>query len=169
MKINPLFIVISIIILVLQKIIFSDPVMILSNEFPLYIFIFPVVIMALPPEMDRPLTLIIAFFVGLFCDVLNDTLGISSFALVMMAYFRHGILNAIQPKKGYQIGQSLMKYGVTWIVGYVFLNILVLSFAFFVIDAFTLVYFKKIIVNTLISSILSTPFCVLLLSILKYR
>jgi len=169
MKINPLFIIISILVIVLQKIVFADPMMVLSNEYPLYIFIFPVIILALPLEIDRPVTLIIAFFLGLTCDVLNDTLGISSFALVMMAYFRQGIINLIQPRKGYQVGIPLGKYGITWVISYILLNLLIFCFAFFIVDAFTFVYFKKIVVNSLLAAILSTPFCVLVLSILKFR
>ena len=169
MKINPFFILISFLIILLQKLIFSDPVITLSNEYPVVVFIVPVIILALPIEIERPITMIVAFILGLSTDVLSDTLGITSFSLVLMAYIRHGIINLLQPRKGYQVGMSWFQNGLPWVVSYVVINLLIYSLGFFIIDAFTFVYLKKILINTLLGTLISTPFCVLLLSIMKYR
>ena len=168
MKIRPFFILFSFLLLIAQNLIFSDAVMVIRDSYPVMVFIVPIIIAALPIEIDKSLLLIISFLVGLILDVFNDTLGINTFALVMMAYFRSFITNLIQPRIGYKSAASgFRKYGYSWMTVYLFLCLLVFIFSYFMIDAFTFVYLKKVLVSTLVSTLVSIPFGVIILSVVK--
>ncbi|MDG2448679.1 MAG: hypothetical protein P8M34_03545 [Saprospiraceae bacterium] len=168
MKIRPLFILFCVLVLVAQKVIFSDALMVVANQYPLMIFVLPLIILALPINFDKPLLLISAFLIGLTLDIFNDTLGINTFALVMMAYFRSSILNLVQPRQGYKTDNSGYKsYGIGWISIYLGVCLFIFSFTFFMIDAFTLVYLKRVLISSAMSTLVSLPFGVLLLMIFK--
>jgi hypothetical protein len=168
MKIKPFFVVFCLFLIVAQKVIFSDAIFLLSEEYPLMVFIYPLIILALPLDFDKPLLLLFAFLLGLFLDVINDTLGIGAFSLVMMAYLRSSILTLIQPRQGYKGGDVLLKsYGIGWVTIYIGLSLLIYAFAFFMIDAFTMVFFKRVVISTLMSTIVSLPFGIFILMIFR--
>ena len=168
MKIKPLFLIYGLVLLVAQKLIFADAIMVLSDQYPVMIFVYPLIILSLPIFYERPLALIIAFIVGLAMDVMNDTLGINAFALVISAYLRNPILNLIQPRQGYKVTDtSLRIYGALWVFLYLSISLLVHTFSFFMIDAFTLVFLKKVLVSTILSVIISIPFGFFILMLIK--
>ncbi|MEE9373670.1 MAG: hypothetical protein V3V00_11520 [Saprospiraceae bacterium] len=168
MKIKPLFIILCVIILVAQKLIFSDAVTVIADSYPLMIFVFPLIILTIPFDFDKPFLLITAFFIGLILDVFNDTLGVNAFSLVMLAYMRGYILQLIQPRIGYKPGSSSLKsYGFGWAIMYLLLSLFIFSFSFFMIDAFTFIYIKKVLFCAAISTMASFPFGILILLTLK--
>jgi len=170
MKINIFFLLYAAVLLLAQKLIFADAVYMVKNEFPIMIFIYPLVVLSLPFVFDRPLSLIVAFTVGLAIDMLNDTLGINAFALVATAYLRNPILNLIQPRQGYKLNDnSLRKYGVTWVLLYLSTLLTIHCFSFFMIDAFTFVYFKRVLVSTFLSVLASIPFGFFILMLIKAK
>lgn len=155
-------------ILVAQKLIFSDAITILSNKYPVFIFIYPLVILSLPIEFNRLLSLIIAFIAGLLIDVFNDTLGMNAFALLIMAYLRNPILNLLEPRQGYKPDSSSFRsYGVFWVLSYLSILLGIHILAFYSIDAFTFVYFKRILICTLLNLLASVPFGFLILILFK--
>lgn len=166
MKIKPLFIIFCVFIIIAQKIIFSDAILKIADQYPVMIFILPLIILNIPVNFEKPFLLVVAFLIGLTMDVFNDTLGINAFALVMLAYFRSSILALIEPRQGYKPGQiGFRSFGLGWNSAYIGLSFLVFSFSFFMVDAFTLVYLKKVTFSTIMSTIASLPFGVILLMI----
>ncbi len=58
--------------------------------------ILPLLIIAIPLRTNRYLYLFIAFFIGLFVDLLQDgTLGVNAAAALTTAYFRGGIVRVL--------------------------------------------------------------------------
>ena len=168
MKIKPLFILFCVLVLVAQKVIFSDAIYVVSDQYPILVFILPLIILAFPLNLEKPFLLIIAFIIGLTMDVLNDTLGINAFSLVMLAYFRSSILALIQPRKGYSSSvTSFSSYGVGWISTYISLSLIVFTLSYYMVDAFTLVYLKRVLISTVLSTLISLPFGVILFMIFK--
>ncbi len=170
MKIKIVFILYALVILVAQKMIFSDALTIISDRYPVFIFIYPLIILSLPIGFDRPLSLLIAFFSGLVIDVFNDTLGMNAFALLVMTYLRKPVLRWIQPLPGYQTDDSsFRRYGMVWVLGYLGILFAVHIFSFYSIDAFTFVHIRRILICTALSILASLPFGFLILLLFKPR
>lgn len=170
MKIRLGFILFVVGIVFGQKLIFSDAAFIISDKYPVFVFIYPLVILSLPPNFGRSTALILAFVTGLTLDVLNDTLGINAFALLITAYLRAPILKMIQPRQGYKTdAATLLEYGWFWAISYLTILFIIHTFSFYSIDAFTLFYFKRILISTLLSSLVSIPFGLLIFLLFNPR
>ena len=166
---NKLFhVLFAIVIIAAQKFIFDDPVSTLYDKYPVHVFVYPLIVLRLPIGLDRPLSLIIAFVSGLVIDVLADTLGMNAFALLLMTYLREPVLRLIEPRQGYKSSMVNVKaYGLIWALSYLSLLLFVNIIAFFMIDAFTLVYFQKVLINSVLSLAVSLPFGLLILFLFK--
>jgi rod shape-determining protein MreD len=168
MKINFFYILFAVFILIVQKMIFADGLLQVSGQYTVLIFLYPLIILALPITFDRPLSLVIAFFIGLMVDMLNDTLGMNAFALVFMTYIRSPIIQLLEPRQGFKSeSTSLRSYGFGRAIAYLSVMLGIHILAYFSIDFFTLVLFKRIVFSTILSLAISLPFAYLLLMLLK--
>jgi rod shape-determining protein MreD len=158
----------AVVIIAAQKFIFEDPISVLYEKYPIYVFIYPLIILRLPIGFDRPLSLILSFTVGLLVDILSDTLGMNAFALLIMTYMREPILKLIEPRQGYKpIAVNVKSYGFLWIIAYLAILMFINIVAFFVVDAFTLVFVQKILMSSVLSLLASIPFGLLILFLFK--
>lgn len=67
--------------------------------FPIFIpYLYPLFILLLPFETPVWLLLILGFATGLTMDSFMNTAGMHAFALVLVAYLRTNVLNALMPK-----------------------------------------------------------------------
>ncbi len=150
-------IVTSVIIVLVQILLLKNIQIVVFDRFTLSVLIYPVVVIFLPVEMRRSAVVLIAFFLGLFIDSFYDSPGVHTAALVLTGFFRGTILRLLEPRQGYRNNVSIgpKAYGLSWFLYYLGVLLFVHIFAYFSLDAFTFVYIIKILVNTLMSFIVS--------------
>src|ERR1700758_4132054 len=100
-----------------------------------YFIFFPYVlfILLLPFNTPKPLTLILAYVLGLTIDMFYDTQGMHAAACITMAYIRSFVLELFAPREGYdeQLKPTITYMGVGWFSSYAAVLILVHHFVLF--------------------------------------
>ena len=128
-----------------------------GSNFSLTIYIYPLIIILLPLSTSRSAVLIISFVLGLIIDFFYQSLGVHASALVLLAFLRPYILAILEPRGGYRADNTpnSSNYGLSWFLSYSALMLLIHLLTYFSIDAFSLLFIVKILVNTIISFIAS--------------
>ena len=85
-----------------------------------FCFVYVAILLLLPVETDRILTMIIAFITGLLIDVFYNSLGIHASAMVLIAFIRNYWLSVITPQGGFDgnISPSAINMGGQWFSTY---------------------------------------------------
>ena len=150
-------IVTSVIILIIQILLLKNIQIELFDRFTLSVLIYPAVILFLPVGVRRSVIIISAFFIGLLIDGFYDSPGVHTAALVFTAFIRATILRLLEPRQGYRdnLLPAPQSYGSGWFFSYLGILLFLHIFIYFSIDAFTYVFFLKIIVNTMCSFVIS--------------
>ena len=119
----------------------------------LFIFVYPLFVAMPPLRTPRPLVILLAFLLGLGVDFFSETLGLHAGALTFAAYCRPLILRVLEPRDGYNIKAvpSIQGMGSGWMFRYLALILLAQLSAFFLLQAFSLVFITDIILKTLLS------------------
>ena len=139
-------------------------VLILNNiEFSGYInpYLYVLFILALPFETPNWVLLVLAFIMGFTIDLFSNTLGMNTFATVLMAFTRPYLLKVIAPREGYEIGTrpGAKFFGFEWFIKYSLILVLVHHFSLFYIEAFK----WQLFFSTFLRVILSTIFTMILI------
>ena len=121
------------------------------------IFIYPIIVLLLPFKLSRHTVIVIGFLIGLIIDMFYDTIGVHAFALTATAYARGLLLSYLEPRGGYQLAMSPTQYsmGLNWLVTFTSLSLAIHIFLYFTAEIFTFVYIGQILLNTLVTFILS--------------
>lgn len=84
------------------------------------IYIYPLFLMLLPLELPAALGLVLAFGYGLFIDMFADMDGLHAAVSVVSMFFRPLLCALIEPRGGYQMGQTLTRHslGIRWFLRY---------------------------------------------------
>ena len=147
----------SIVILLIQVLLLKNIEIVIFETYVISILIYPLIIFLLPVGTRRSAIVLAAFFIGLFVDVFYDSIGVHAAAFVFTAFLRSFILKMLEPRLGYRSNDSitLSTYGTNWFVLFIGIMLFTHIFFYFSIDAFSFVYFTKILVNSLISFFVS--------------
>ncbi len=147
----------SLAVLFLQVLLLKDVQIPVFDRYTLAIIIYPIIIIFLPLEARRSLVILGAFVVGLIIDLFYDTLGVHTATMVLTGFLRTPILQLIEPRQGYRHGSdlSVKNYGLGWVAIYVAIMLFIHILTFFCIDAFTFVFFLKILVSTILTFLVS--------------
>jgi hypothetical protein len=121
------------------------------------IFIYPLIIFMLPFKLFRHYVILIGFFIGLTIDMFYDTVGVHAFALTATAYARGILLTYLEPRGGYQLSMhpTMRSLGLNWVLTFTALSLVIHSFLYFTAEIFTFVYIGKILLKTLVTTVLS--------------
>ena len=168
-KIGLAYIISSVAILLAQVLVFKNVELLLFDRYTMACFLYPIIILGLPLSTPRSVLLILAFIVGLLVDLFYDSPGVHAGALVFTAYARSFVLGLIEPRGGYRIDNRLTiaQYGLNWFLLYLFTTLFLHIFIYFSLDAFTFVYFSKILINTIISCGISYVLLVVYQSVVR--
>jgi len=145
--------VLTIIALVLLQILLFKNVQIpVNDQYVISILVYPGVILFLPIGMRNSPLIIFAFFVGLIIDMFYNSMGIHTAALVLTAFLRPGVLKILEPRLPYTPGESpgFQINGVAWFLVYLAILLAVHMLAYFSLDAFSPIFWMKILVNSMI-------------------
>jgi hypothetical protein len=137
-----------------------------------YFIFFPYVlfILLLPFNTPKPLTLILAFILGLTIDMFYDTQGMHAAACLTMAFVRSFVLELFAPREGYdeQLKPTITYMGVGWFSSYAIILILIHHFVLFYIEAFTFHELFRTLLRVLGSTVATFGF-IYLMQFLFYR
>ena len=137
-----------------------------------YFIFFPYIlfIVLLPFNTPKPLTLILAFILGLSIDMFYDTQGMHAAACITMAFVRSFVLELFAPREGYdeQLKPTITYMGVGWFSSYAVVLILIHHFVLFYIEAFTFYEFFRTLLRVLGSTLATFGF-IYLMQFLFYR
>lgn len=103
------------ILLLLQTLILNN-----INLGQISIFIYPLALMLLPLEVPHGILVAVGFFYGLLMDVFTNSLGLHAAILTLLAFARPGVCWLIEPRGGYELGQTLSRasQGTAWFFKY---------------------------------------------------
>lgn len=147
----------TLILALLQFLILKDFSIPVFGQYSITVFIYPLIIIALPIKTPRALSIVLAFFFGLVADFFYDSPGVHAATLMVMAYCRSYILKILEPRGGFRTedSPSAKNYGINWFMTYSATMLIVHLLVYFSIDAFTFVFIDKILINTLLSFVIS--------------
>jgi hypothetical protein len=137
----------------LQALVFNQ----LNIGFGIHLMIQPLFIMLLPFELAVIPMMGIAFLMGLIIDIVSNTYGLNTSALVLMAYLRPIIFKLYGPREGYDPLKepTSQDMGSNWF-GVVYGILLGLhTFWFFLLEIFELGRIGFILQKTIFSGVLS--------------
>lgn len=102
-----------------------------------FCFIYISILISLSLDLKMPYLLLISFFIGLFLDMIYDTLGIHASACVAITYFRPAIVRLLTPLGGYDndVEISIKTMGIRWYSIYVLVIVFVHLFILFFLEA----------------------------------
>ncbi len=133
---------------------------IVLNNLSLGTYIKPQIIFAfillLPITINKTNLLLIACSVGLFADFLFNTNGLSTSSMLLIAFIRDFWLpKENNPRAEFNVVPGLqISLNAKWI-SYVYLLTVIYHFNYFLLDFFSLNFFFRIILVTILSSIFS--------------
>lgn len=147
------------VILILQVLVLKGIDLNIGKYQYFHVLLYPILIMLLPFSLARPYVLLIAFGAGMFVDMFYDSLGVHASACLTMAYLRPVILSVLEPRGGYTYDvPGLGNVEIPWFAAYTSLMLLVFLIMYFSLEAFSYVYFGRIVLSTLLSFIISMIF-----------
>lgn len=100
------------------------------------VYIYPIFIMLLPLQLPLASILAMAFVYGLILDMFYDNDGLHAACLVLVAFVRPLIFILLEPRRGYEIHQTLTRHsmGFRWFVQYSAIMIGVHTFALITLE-----------------------------------
>ena len=118
-------------------------------------FLYVFILLKLPIDMNKVALLLICFVTGIAIDLFYHTLGLHAAACVLLGFVRPGILNALQPRDGYDAGASISisNMGFGWFFTYSLALIFVHHFYLFFLEIFSFSYIPRTILKVLLSSV----------------
>ncbi|MBK6619498.1 MAG: hypothetical protein IPH04_08115 [Saprospirales bacterium] len=123
----------------------------------IHIFIYPLYILLLP--LRTPDTIIVAtsFAMGILVDLFYYTPGLHASTATFVGYFRSRILKWVEPAGKYNLNYSptLERFGPLWFYRYAAILFGIHLFVYFAVEAFTHVYYIRVLLNTLVTFVFS--------------
>jgi rod shape-determining protein MreD len=126
-------------------------------------YIYVLFIMLMPINAPRYALLLLAFLMGISVDIFSNSLGVHSFATVLLAYIRPGIIRVISNREeDMSEYPGLAQTGYRWFLGYAAICILVHHLVLFYMEVFSFTNFLHTFSRAVLSSVFS--FFVIVLS-----
>ncbi len=121
-------------------------------------------LLLLPFEASTPVILFLAFVTGLLYDSFNASMALNTSAFLVVALMRNFLLKSLEPRNGYEVNTrpSAIYYGLTWFLIYAGISLLFYELIFNILDLFSWTMFFRILVKTIVNTLLSLFFVVLL-------
>lgn len=119
------------------------------------IYIYTIFLILLPLELLQAAALVIAFLYGLLIDMFSDMDGLHAAVSVWIIAWRPIVCGFLEPRGGYQIGQTLTRHslGIRWFLKYS--AVMVANHTFFIVLLEDLSFSWIGIVRFLLSFLLS--------------
>lgn len=153
-----LSVIIRFVIALLVQVLVCKHIILFTDDF-IYgtILFYPIFILLLPLRYSKAVILILAFILGLGVDMFYDSPGVHASASVFTAFIRPFFLKVLEPDSGYPIQSIPSKhyYGIVWFMQYAAYMLLAHTLFYFSMEAFSFVFWKEILLKTLVTFSLS--------------
>lgn len=137
------------IVLVLVQVYLLDNIQFIGYVNPMIYVLF---ILSLPARMNRSAMLLLAFALGLTIDMFSDTMGLHTFATVLMAFLRTPIIRIfVSLDEGANPAPSFSTFGVSTYIKYVISMVFVHHTVLFSMESFSLFNLHLLIPKIFIS------------------
>lgn len=134
-------------------------VLVLNNiQFLGYInpYIYILFLLSLPVQVPRWAVLILAFLLGMSIDVFSNTPGMHSFATVLIAFFKDGVIKLFTSiEEGNNPSPSFHTLGVSAYMKYLITMVIIHHTTLFVLESFSFSNIWIILGKTLLSSFIT--------------
>jgi len=159
--------IVRFVVLILLQVLVFNRIEISTFLNPLIVIYF---LIAMPFNTHKSLLLLGSFLIGIIIDMFMNTMGILSFTFVLIAYFRPLILQIIQPRDGYSLGDlpGATDLGWFWFLKYSGTIIILFNLVYFVIIGFSQDNLLIMLWKTIISSVF-TLFFVIIIQLFSYK
>ena len=126
-------------------------------------------IMLLPFETPKWKLIINGFLIGFAVDIFNGTPGLNAAATVLMAYLRPNIIGITTRKSDIEGKNcpSLSEMGLQWFLLYSVLVLIIHNLTLFLLEAFSFRLLGLVLLETLLSVIISLFVIVLIIYVFK--
>lgn len=126
-------------------------------------YLYVLFILMLPFETPGWLLLVLSFFMGLCIDMFSNTAGMHTAASTFMAFCRPYLLAMIAPREGFERGSrpTIKKFGISWVLTYAGILILLHHFVLFYLEMFRLSSFFSTLLRVLLSSVFTLGLVIL--------
>ncbi|MBK7409955.1 MAG: hypothetical protein IPL49_20090 [Saprospirales bacterium] len=123
----------------------------------IHILVYPLFIFLLPLRTPRPLVIFSAFAMGILVDLFYYSPGIHASTATFLGFIRPQVLSWLEPRGGYNVNFSptRARFGDNWFLRYSAILLAIHLFFYFSVEAFTFVFIGRILLNTLMSFVLS--------------
>lgn len=172
----PLRFLLNFVIILLIQILILNDVVIRSSitifTIPVFTpFIYPLILLLLPVNTSRIVTMILGFVIGIIVDFFCNTPGMHASALVLIAFLRGHILSLFFQQNIKEVGEitpSISRMGFTSFLLYITISIFIHHFYFYIIQYWSISKFFIILFKTILSSTV-TIVLILLAQLLFYK
>ncbi len=150
-------------VVLLQVLIFKQLSLAIGGNHYMSVIIYPLFILFLPHKISHSLLVLIGFLLGMTIDLFYDSPGVHASATVFMAFLRPVALKAFEPRGGYKTNELPTRHemGINNFIFYTATLLLGHLIFYFVIEAFSLVYFIESLSRTIVSFIPSLVFIII--------
>lgn len=126
-------------------------------------------VMLLPFDTPRWSLIINGFLIGFAVDIFNGTPGLNAAATVLMAYVRPNIISLTTRKSDIEgkTSPSVSEMGLQWFYLYMVLLLIIHNLTLFMLEAFSFHLIGLVLLDTLLSVIISSIVIVLIIYIFK--
>ena len=126
-------------------------------------------VMLLPFDSPKWRLMVNGFLIGFAVDLFNGTPGLNAAATVLMAYFRPNIISLTTRKSDIdgKTYPSVDEMGLQWFFVYSILLLIIHNFTLFMLEAFSFRLFGLVLLEILLSVIISSLVIVLVIYIFK--
>ena len=159
--------IVRFVVLILVQVLVFNRIEISNFLSPMIIVYF---LIAMPFNTHKSLLLIASFLMGIIIDMFMNTMGILSFTFVLIAYFRPLILQIIQPRDGYALGDlpKAKDLGWLWFIKYSTILIVFFHLVYFIIIGFSQDNLLIMLWKTIISSAFTLLF-IIIIQVFSYK
>lgn len=126
-------------------------------------------VMLLPFDTPHWSLIINGFLIGFAVDIFNGTPGLNAAATVLMAYVRPNIISLTTRKSDIEgkTSPSVSEMGLQWFYLYMVLLLIIHNLTLFMLEAFSFHLIGLVLLDTLLSVIISSFVIVLIIYIFK--
>ena len=151
------YILYAILIILVQVLVGKHIVFIFDAIPQVEVIIYPLLLIILPVNTPGAVVVLISFFSGLSLDFFYNSPGVHTSAFVLTGFLRKTLLNALEPRIGYSVGDTPLLVSRTDYWYFIFAGILLVIHIFFyyIVSYFSLAYFVDISIKTLLTFLVS--------------
>ena len=144
-------------LILLQLVILKDVDISTANFDFIHLIVYPLALFLLPIKTPRSVVILLGFLLGLTVDIFYDSVGVHAAASVATAFSRKIVLKFLEPYGGYAVDQipTLKNMGYSWFFIYAGTLMFIHLVFYFSMEAFSIVFFFQILMNTIFSLVFS--------------